>query len=180
MINRRHIRVKVMQSVYAMITSKSDDLVKEEKFTPSEEMATIDNNNNSKMAKPDSSRIIGNYNDDDNKVDMNIDTKTFLPTSNSNNRVSSINLFLENSYKYLRQIPFIKRQRKGVKATAKDLAALVYIKNMKVKNKTIEKFTLSKVPISCSWNEGKLKRALKDPKGKEKVRNYTGKQMMRV
>ncbi|MDG1528582.1 MAG: transcription antitermination factor NusB [Polaribacter sp.] len=32
MINRRHIRVKVMQSVYAMITSKSDDLVKEEKF----------------------------------------------------------------------------------------------------------------------------------------------------
>ena len=25
-----------------------------------------------------SSRIIGNYNDDDNKVDMNIDTKTFL------------------------------------------------------------------------------------------------------
>ncbi|MFN0729141.1 transcription antitermination factor NusB [Polaribacter gochangensis] len=32
MINRRHIRVKVMQSVYAMITSKADDLVKEEKF----------------------------------------------------------------------------------------------------------------------------------------------------
>ena len=80
----------------------------------------------------------------------------------------------------MRQISFIKKQRKGVKATAKDLAALVYIKNMKVKNKTIEKFTLSKVPISCSWNEGKLKRALKDPKGKEKVRNYTGKQIMRV
>ena len=32
MINRRHIRGKVMQSVYAMITSKADDLVKEEKF----------------------------------------------------------------------------------------------------------------------------------------------------
>ena len=32
MINRRHIRVKVMQSVYAMTTSKTDDLVKEEKF----------------------------------------------------------------------------------------------------------------------------------------------------
>lgn len=32
MINRRHIRVKVMQSVYAMITSKADDLIKEEKF----------------------------------------------------------------------------------------------------------------------------------------------------
>ncbi len=32
MINRRHIRVKVMQSVYAMITSKSDDLIREEKF----------------------------------------------------------------------------------------------------------------------------------------------------
>ena len=32
MINRRHIRVKVMQSVYAMITSKTDDLLKEEKF----------------------------------------------------------------------------------------------------------------------------------------------------
>ena len=32
MINRRHIRVKVMQSVYAMITSKTDDLVREEKF----------------------------------------------------------------------------------------------------------------------------------------------------
>ncbi|MFT5761359.1 MAG: N utilization substance protein B [Polaribacter sp.] len=32
MINRRHIRVKVMQSVYAMTTSKADDLVKEEKF----------------------------------------------------------------------------------------------------------------------------------------------------
>ncbi|NVK52633.1 MAG: transcription antitermination factor NusB [Flavobacteriaceae bacterium] len=32
MINRRHIRVKVMQSVYAMITSKADDIVKEEKF----------------------------------------------------------------------------------------------------------------------------------------------------
>ncbi len=32
MINRRHIRVKVMQSVYAMQKSHSDDLVKEEKF----------------------------------------------------------------------------------------------------------------------------------------------------
>lgn len=32
MINRRHIRVKVMQSVYALLTSKSDNLVKEEKF----------------------------------------------------------------------------------------------------------------------------------------------------
>ena len=32
MINRRHIRVKVMQSVYAMIKSGNDDLVKEEKF----------------------------------------------------------------------------------------------------------------------------------------------------
>ena len=32
MINRRHIRVKVMQSVYAMIKSKNDDIVKEEKF----------------------------------------------------------------------------------------------------------------------------------------------------
>lgn len=32
MINRRHIRVKVMQSVYAMITSKTDDLMREEKF----------------------------------------------------------------------------------------------------------------------------------------------------
>ncbi len=32
MINRRHIRVKVMQSVYALLTSNSDNLVKEEKF----------------------------------------------------------------------------------------------------------------------------------------------------
>lgn len=32
MINRRHIRVKVMQSVYAMIQSHDDDIVKEEKF----------------------------------------------------------------------------------------------------------------------------------------------------
>ena len=32
MINRRHIRVKVMQSVYAMITANTDNLVKEEKF----------------------------------------------------------------------------------------------------------------------------------------------------
>lgn len=32
MINRRHIRVKAMQSVYAMVHSKSDNLVKEEKF----------------------------------------------------------------------------------------------------------------------------------------------------
>ncbi|MCK5815874.1 MAG: transcription antitermination factor NusB [Flavobacteriaceae bacterium] len=32
MINRRHIRVKVMQSVYAMLQSNSDNLVKEEKF----------------------------------------------------------------------------------------------------------------------------------------------------
>ena len=32
MINRRHIRVKVMQSVYAMQQSKNDDLLKEEKF----------------------------------------------------------------------------------------------------------------------------------------------------
>ncbi|CAM1333689.1 transcription antitermination factor NusB [Tenacibaculum aestuariivivum] len=32
MINRRHIRVKVMQSVYAMQQSHSDDIVKEEKF----------------------------------------------------------------------------------------------------------------------------------------------------
>tara|TARA_B100000809_G_scaffold263627_1_gene317332 strand:+ start:17427 stop:18365 length:939 start_codon:yes stop_codon:yes gene_type:complete len=32
MINRRHIRVKVMQSVYALLTSNSDNLVKEENF----------------------------------------------------------------------------------------------------------------------------------------------------
>ena len=32
MINRRHIRTKVMQSVYAMVHAKSDNLVKEEKF----------------------------------------------------------------------------------------------------------------------------------------------------
>lgn len=32
MINRRHIRVKVMQSVYAMQQTHNDDLVKEEKF----------------------------------------------------------------------------------------------------------------------------------------------------
>jgi len=32
MINRRHIRIKVMQSVYALLQSKSDDLTKEEKF----------------------------------------------------------------------------------------------------------------------------------------------------
>lgn len=32
MINRRHIRVKVMQSVYAMTQSQNDDIVKEEKF----------------------------------------------------------------------------------------------------------------------------------------------------
>ena len=32
MVNRRHIRIKVMQSVYAILQSKSDDLVKEEKF----------------------------------------------------------------------------------------------------------------------------------------------------
>jgi N utilization substance protein B len=32
MLNRRHIRVKVMQSIYAIIQSKSDDLAKEEKF----------------------------------------------------------------------------------------------------------------------------------------------------
>ncbi|TMM30994.1 transcription antitermination factor NusB [Polaribacter aestuariivivens] len=32
MINRRHIRVKVMQSVYAMAQSHNDDLVREEKF----------------------------------------------------------------------------------------------------------------------------------------------------
>lgn len=32
MINRRHIRVKVMQSVYAMLKSKNDDLMREEKF----------------------------------------------------------------------------------------------------------------------------------------------------
>jgi len=32
MLNRRHIRTKVMQSIYAMMQSTSDDLVKEEKF----------------------------------------------------------------------------------------------------------------------------------------------------
>ena len=32
MINRRHIRVKVMQSVYAMLKSHNDDIIKEEKF----------------------------------------------------------------------------------------------------------------------------------------------------
>ncbi len=32
MLNRRHIRVKVMQSIYATVQSKSDDLIKEEKF----------------------------------------------------------------------------------------------------------------------------------------------------
>ncbi len=32
MINRRHIRVKVMQSAYALLQSKSDNLVREEKF----------------------------------------------------------------------------------------------------------------------------------------------------
>ncbi|MCH2217948.1 MAG: transcription antitermination factor NusB [Flavobacteriales bacterium] len=32
MINRRHIRIKVMQSMYALIQSHSDDLAREEKF----------------------------------------------------------------------------------------------------------------------------------------------------
>ena len=32
MVNRRHIRIKVMQSVYAVLQSKNDNLVKEEKF----------------------------------------------------------------------------------------------------------------------------------------------------
>jgi N utilization substance protein B len=32
MLNRRHIRVKVMQSIYAMHQNNSDDLQKEEKF----------------------------------------------------------------------------------------------------------------------------------------------------
>lgn len=32
MVNRRHIRIKVMQSIYAVIQSKSDDLKKQEKF----------------------------------------------------------------------------------------------------------------------------------------------------
>ena len=32
MLNRRHIRVKVMQSIYALVQSKSDNLEKEEKF----------------------------------------------------------------------------------------------------------------------------------------------------
>ncbi len=32
MVNRRHIRIKVMQSLYAMLQSKDDDLNKEEKF----------------------------------------------------------------------------------------------------------------------------------------------------
>lgn len=32
MINRRHIRVKVMQSAYALLQSKSDNLIREEKF----------------------------------------------------------------------------------------------------------------------------------------------------
>jgi N utilization substance protein B len=32
MLNRRHIRIKVMQSIYALLHSKSDDLIKEEKF----------------------------------------------------------------------------------------------------------------------------------------------------
>jgi len=32
MLNRRHIRIKIMQSIYALLQSKSDDLVREEKF----------------------------------------------------------------------------------------------------------------------------------------------------
>ena len=32
MINRRHIRVKVMQSLYAMLQSHNDDIIREEKF----------------------------------------------------------------------------------------------------------------------------------------------------
>ena len=32
MVNRRHIRIKVMQSIYALLQSKSDDLTREEKF----------------------------------------------------------------------------------------------------------------------------------------------------
>lgn len=32
MVNRRHIRIKVMQSVYAVLQSKNDNLVKEEKY----------------------------------------------------------------------------------------------------------------------------------------------------
>ena len=32
MVNRRHIRIKVMQSIYAVLQSKNDNLPKEEKF----------------------------------------------------------------------------------------------------------------------------------------------------
>ena len=32
MVNRRHIRIKVMQSVYAFLQSEGSNLTKEEKF----------------------------------------------------------------------------------------------------------------------------------------------------
>ena len=39
MLNRRHIRVKVMQSIYAMHQNESDNLEKQEKFL----LASIEN-----------------------------------------------------------------------------------------------------------------------------------------
>ncbi len=42
MVNRRHIRIKVMQSVYALFQSKSDNLTKEEKFLDFSVQKTFD------------------------------------------------------------------------------------------------------------------------------------------
>jgi hypothetical protein len=86
----------------------------------------------------------------------------------------------EGNYVWLQCMPWRKEQRERMKATTCELAQLVYIRNTSVKEHTIEQFSKSPSPISCSWDEVKLHTNFQVPSARHKILKYTSKQIMRV
>jgi hypothetical protein len=78
------------------------------------------------------------------------------------------------------KLPFGKKGRKSKKAIADALSDLVVVCNQKVKVKTLTLALQSPFALSCSWTEGKLKRALKSRRKLLKTMAFCRRHLMRV
>ena len=78
------------------------------------------------------------------------------------------------------KLPFGKKARKSKKAIDQRLSRLVMISNQKVKVKTLNVALRSPFVFSCSWGEGKMKRALASRKVLMKTMAFCQRHLMRV
>ena len=69
---------------------------------------------------------------------------------------------------------------KNTNSSSDKLLSFIYIHNIKVKEKTIKENANLKTAISCSWNEGKMNKNLKNSCVREKIIKFTQSRIMRV